>query len=413
MLNIYAAVILTTLALDYLLGLISSHLNLRSLNERLPDEFEGLYDAEAYSKSQQYTRDSTRFGRVSSTFQLLLLLGFWFLGGFNALDLWVRTLGWGEIPSGLAYIGILALAAGAASLPFSIYDTFVLEERYGFNKTTAAVFVSDLIKGVGLAVLLGGALLAAVLAFFQYAGQAAWLYCWAASTLWTLFMHFITPTWIMPLFNKFETLEEGELRDSLLAYAKKVRFPLRNVYVLDGSRRSSRANAFFMGFGRSKRVALYDTLIEQQSVPETVAVLAHEIGHYKKHHIAQSIVISIIHMGVLFWLLSIFISHPGLFEAFGMQHQSLYAGLLFFGLLYSPIELLLSTVLQVFSRRNEYEADRFACQTSSADHLVSGLKKLARENLDNLTPHPLHVFLHYSHPPMLQRIQRIRECKGN
>lgn len=412
MLNIYAVVILAALFLEYILGLISSQLNLRSLSERPPQELEGLYDEDAYRKSQQYTRDSTRLGRVSSTFSLLALLIFWFAGGFNWVDLWVRSLGWGEMLGGIAYIGVLALASSAASLPFSIYNTFVLEERYGFNKTTAGVFVADLLKGLGLAVVLGGALLTAVLAFFHYAGQAAWLYCWTAATGWIFFIQFIAPTWIMPLFNKFEPLAEGELRDSLMEYAKKVGFPLQNVYVLDGSRRSSRANAFFMGLGRSKRVALYDTLIEQQSVPEMVAVLAHEIGHYKKHHVAQGILISIVHTGVLFWLLSIFISHSGLFAAFGMQHQSIYAGLLFFGLLFSPIELLLSIVLQVFSRRNEHEADRFACRTSSAEHLVSGLKKLARENLDNLTPHPLHVLLHYSHPPLLKRIQHIRQLEG-
>ncbi|RMF65631.1 MAG: M48 family peptidase [Calditrichaeota bacterium] len=406
--NVYAIIILATLVFSFLLNLVTEILNLRALKGTLPEEFRGVYDAEAYRKSQEYTRVRTKFGFVTSTFGLALTLAFWFAGGFNALDQVVRGWHLHPILTGLTYIGILVFAKSLLSLPFSIYSTFVIEERFGFNKTTPATFAADLLKGLVLAIVLGGPLLAGVLAFFEYAGSAAWLYCWLATTLFTLFVQFIAPTWIMPLFNKFTPLEEGELRKAILAYAESVRFPVKNLFVMDGSKRSTKSNAFFTGFGKNKRIALFDTLIEKHTVPELVAVLAHEIGHYKKKHIIQGMVISVVHMGVMFYLLSIFISHRGLFEAFYMQQMSIYAGLIFFGMLYSPIELILSVFMQMFSRKNEYEADRYAAETTrNPDAMVSALKKLSRDNLTNLTPHPLYVFLNYSHPPVLDRIRAL------
>lgn len=406
--NVYAIIILTALLAEYLLSLISDLLNLRALSDRLPREFEDVYDAEDYQRSQQYTRDRTRFGILTSSVQLAVLLAFWHLGGFNLLDLWLRELGYGAVVTGLLYIGSLVLASSLLSLPFQIYSTFVIEERYGFNKTTPWTFVTDLLKGLALGVVLGGILLGGILWFFQTLGAQAWIYCWLAASAWTLFIQLIAPTWIMPLFNKFERLEDGELRESIMNYAHHVDFPLQNVYVMDGSRRSSKANAFFMGFGKRKRVALFDTLVEKQSVQELVAVLAHEVGHYKRRHITQNLIISLLHMGLLFFFLSFFLSEPGLFEAFYMDQVSIYAGLLFFGLLYSPIELLLSIAMQALSRKFEYEADAYAAQTYDAQALVSALKKLARQNLSNLTPHAFYVFLNYSHPPMLKRIRALR-----
>ncbi|HSR66703.1 MAG TPA: M48 family metallopeptidase [Acidobacteriota bacterium] len=406
--NVYGGIILAALLGEYLLSLISDLLNLRALSERLPEEFQDVYDAEDYRRSQQYTRERTRFGILTSSFNLVLLLAFWHVGGFNLLDLWLRQLGYGPLLTGLLYIGALVLASGLLSLPFQIYSTFVIEERYGFNKTTAKTFIADLLKGLALGALLGGVLLTGILWFFQTLGAQAWIYCWAAAVVWTLFLQLIAPTWIMPLFNKFEPLEQGDLRDSILDYADRVDFPLQNVFVMDGSRRSSKANAFFMGFGKRKRVALYDTLVEKQGVRELVAVLAHEIGHYKRRHVLQNLIISILYMGLLFFLLSLFLSEPGLFEAFYMDNMSIYAGLLFFGLLYSPIELLLSIAMQALSRKFEYQADEYAAQTYEAESLVGALKKLARQNLSNLTPHPFYVFLNYSHPPMVERIRALR-----
>jgi STE24 endopeptidase len=430
--NFYAVIILATLIVSYLIDLFTEVLNLKALRKELPREFEGVYDSGKYRKSQVYTRVRTHFGFITSTFGLAVVLIFWFSGGFNYLDQIVRGWEAGSIWTGLLYIGILVFARAFLSLPFSIYSTFVIEERFGFNKTTLKTFVLDLIKGTALGIVIGGAVLAGVLAFFEYAGNYAWLYCWIATILFSLFMQFIAPTWIMPLFNKFTLLEEGELRSAILSYADSVNFPLKNVFVMDGSKRSTKSNAFFTGFGKNKRIALFDTLsnafftgfgknkrialfdtlVEKHSVKELVAVLAHEIGHYKKKHIWQGTLISVIHTGIVFYLLSIFLSHRGLFEAFYMENMSVYAGLIFFGMLYSPIEMILSIFMQIFSRKNEYEADRFAVETTGEqEDMISALKKLSAHNLSNLTPHPVYVFLNYSHPPVLERIRVIRQVK--
>ena len=414
--NIYGAIILATLLASYLLDLITEIINLKALREELPEEFADVYDREKYRKSQAYTRERTRFGLLTSSFGLLVTLVFWFAGGFNYLDEIVRSWSLGPIWTGLLYIGILILARSAISLPFSIYSTFAIEERYGFNKTTPKTFILDLIKGTALGIVIGGAVLAGVLYFFEYSGPYAWLYCWIAVTLFSLVMQFIAPTWIMPLFNKFTPLEEGDLRSAIMDYARSVKYPLENLFVMDGSKRSAKSNAFFTGFGKHKRIALFDTLIENQTVPEIVAVLAHEIGHFKKKHILQGMVIGILHTGVMFYLLSIFLSHQGLFEAFYMENAAatpIYAGLIFFGMLFSPIEMILSVFMQIFSRKNEFEADRYAAQTTGdPESMVSALKKLSAHNLSNLTPHPLYVFLNYSHPPVLERIRAIRALAG-
>ena len=414
--NIYGVIILATLLASYLLDLITEIINLKALREELPEEFADVYDREKYRKSQAYTRERTRFGLLTSSFGLLVTLVFWFAGGFNYLDEIVRSWSLGPIWTGLLYIGILILARSAISLPFSIYSTFAIEERYGFNKTTPKTFILDLIKGTALGIVIGGAVLAGVLYFFEYSGPYAWLYCWIAVTLFSLVMQFIAPTWIMPLFNKFTPLEEGDLRSAIMDYARSVKYPLENLFVMDGSKRSSKSNAFFTGFGKHKRIALFDTLIENQTVSEIVAVLAHEIGHFKKKHILQSMVIGILHTGVMFYLLSIFLSHQGLFEAFYMENAAatpIYAGLIFFGMLFSPIEMILSVFMQIFSRKNEFEADRYAAETTGdPESMVSALKKLSAHNLSNLTPHPFYVFLNYSHPPVLERIRAIRVLAG-
>ncbi len=407
--NIYAVIILLALVANYLLNLISDFLNLKSLNKPLPDEFSDVYDSDKYKKAQEYTRARTRFGLLTSTISLIVLLVFWFAGGFNWVDQFVRDFGYGTIVSGLLFVGILVLAQTVISLPFSIYSTFVIEERFGFNKTTPGTFVSDRLKGLMLTIILGGPLLALVIGIFEYFGAVAWLYVWGVVILFTLFVQFIAPTWIMPLFNKFTPLEDGELKDAILDYAKKVSFPLQGIYKIDGSRRSSKSNAFFTGFGKNKRIALFDTLIENHTTPELVSVLAHEVGHYKKRHIPKNMIISFLHTGVMLWLLSLFIQMPGLHGAFFMEEISVYAGLLFFGLLYTPIEMILSVVMQVFSRKHEFEADRYAADTTgNPESMVAVLKKLSADNLSNLTPHPFHVFLNYSHPPVLQRIRSIR-----
>ena len=407
--NTYATIILLALLAEYALSLAADLLNLKALRPELPADFADVYDADRYRRSQEYTRARTRFGFVPATFDLVLVLGFWFGGGFRWLDDVLRGLGHGEIVTGILYMLVLVLAKAALGIPFSIWSTFVIEERFGFNKTTPRTFVLDLVKGLVLALVIGVPLLAAILWFFAAAGPYAWAWCWLVVTVFTLVLQFVAPTWIMPLFNKFTPLEEGELRAAVLGYARRVAFPLEGLFVIDGSKRSTKTNAFFTGFGKHKRVALFDTLIEKHSTDELVAVVAHEVGHYKRKHILKTMVIGVLHTGVVFYLLSVFLGHQGLFAAFGIEGTPVYAGLIFFGMLFTPIELLMSLFLQVWSRRNEFEADAYAKETTGAgENLVTALKKLSSENLSNLTPHPFYVALHYSHPPLEQRVAALR-----
>ncbi|MCI0446694.1 M48 family metallopeptidase, partial [bacterium] len=349
----------------------------RSLNENLPKEFEGIYDAEAYRKSQQYTRLNTRFDWLVSGLSLILTLAFWFLGGFNYIDEAVRTMEFNVIVTGIIYIGILVVLRVVFSLPFRIYSTFVIEEKFGFNKTNAGTFVTDLLKGALLSILLGVPLLAAMLWFFEFAGDLAWVYAWIGVTAFMLIVQFIAPTWIMPWFNKFTPLSNNELKTAILNYAQSVKYPVKDIFEMDGSKRSTKSNAFFTGFGKNKRIALFDTLLQKHSTDELLAVVAHEIGHYKKKHIIQGMAIGIAHTGIVFFLLSIFLTHQGLFEAFYMKNQSVYSGLIFFGMLYAPLEMILSIGMNVISRKNEFEADAFAASTTGrSDALIAALKKL-------------------------------------
>ena len=407
--NIFGIVILATILFSYFLELVTDYLNLKSLKPELPSEFSGVYDADKYKKSQEYTRVNTKFGFITSTFDLIVMLIFWFSGGFNFIDQLVRSWNLNSILSGISFIGIIIVLKGIIDFPFSVYSTFVIEEKFGFNKTTVKTFITDLIKGIFLGLILGIPLLGGILWFFDAAGTLAWIYCWAATTVFTLIIQFIAPTWIMPLFNKFTPLEEGELKTSIMNYAKSVDFSIKNVFVIDGSKRSSKSNAYFTGFGKNKRIALYDTLIAQQTVEELTAVIAHEIGHYKMKHIQKSMIISFVQTGVTFFVLSLFISNRNLFDVFYMTEISDYAGLIFFGMLYSPVEMILGIFMQMFSRKNEFEADHYAVETySNKNSLIEALKKLSVHNLSNLTPHPLNVFLNYSHPPVMERINAIR-----
>jgi len=406
--NVIAIIILVALLGEFVLHLTADMLNLRALREELPESFQGFYDADRYRQSQRYLRINTRFGWLCAVVNLVLVLMAWFLKGFPLLDQWVRNLHMGSIMNGLIYIGILVLAKAILQLPFSLYSTFVIEEHFGFNKTTWGTYALDLIKAALLSIVLGGILLSGVLAFFEYTGSNAWWYCWMGVTAFMLLVHYIAPAWILPLFNKFEALEDGELKDAIFNYARSIDFPLKNVMVMDGSRRSGKSNAFFTGFGSYKRIVLFDTLIERHSISELVAVLAHEMGHYKKKHILQQMLIGIAHTGIMFFLLSVFISHKGLFDAFFMQSASVYSGIIFFGMLYNPVEFFMGLLFQILSRKNEYEADKFAVETTGDPKpMADALKKLSVHNLSNLLPHRFYVFLNYSHPPVLDRIRAI------
>ncbi|MCI5130617.1 MAG: M48 family peptidase [Candidatus Electrothrix sp. EH2] len=413
--NPYLIFILTVLIVGYALDLLVSFLEIRSLQPELPAEFKDVYDEEKYRKSQEYSRVTTKFSLLQETVIFVCTLLFILAGGFNAVDLLARSAGWGTISTGLLFTGMLLLLSFLLGLPFSVYSTFVLEERFGFNKTTAKTFLLDLLKGVLLAGIIGVPLLAAVLWFFEVTGAMAWIYCWLAVTLFTFVLQFLAPVLIMPLFNKFTPLEDGELKQGITEYAAQQDFALQGIYTMDGSKRSTRLNAFFTGFGRFRRIVFFDTLIEQLNPQEIIAVLAHEMGHFKQKHILKMMVLSVVQTGLMFFILSLFLGNEQLFAAFGMEHISIYAGLIFFGFLYAPVSMLLSVVLHIYSRKNEYEADAWAVNTTEdqGEGLINGLKKLCVHNLSNLTPHPFTVFINASHPPVLQRIQAIRRLAQN
>lgn len=406
MVNGYFIFVLITVIGFFLLDFVSRMLNLSALKPELPGEFSDVFDAQEYSKSQDYTRVGTRFGLIEDTFSLVVFLAFWWLGGFGWLDAQVRNLIPGnEILQGLLFMASLFIGSTLINIPFELYDTFVIEEKFGFNKMTWATYFTDKLKGLLLAVAIGAPILALVLFLFDRFDTIAWLYGWIAVTGFSLLMVYLAPTYIMPLFNKFKPLEDGELKTAIQAMSQKCQFPLTEVYEIDGSKRSTKANAFFTGLGKNKKIALFDTLIEKNGVGELVAILAHEIGHFKKKHIIQSLVLSTLQMGVLFFLLGKFLNNRGLFDAFAVENVSVYGSLVFFTFLFEPLSKLLSVAMMMLSRKNEFEADAYAAEvTGRPEDLISGLKKLSKDNLANLTPHPFYVFLNYSHPPMLQRI---------
>lgn len=411
MINGYFLFVLVTVIGFYLLDLCGRLLNLSALKPELPTEFVDVFDADEYAKSQEYTRVGSRFSMVDDTFSLLVFLAFWWLGGFGWLDEFLRSDLQIEnsILRGLSYMGLLYVGSLILNLPFEWYDTFVIEEKFGFNKTTIGTFLADKAKALALAVILGAPILALILYLFERYENRAWIYGWIAIACFSLLMAYLAPQVILPLFNKFEPLADGELKTAIQDMSQKCQFPLTEVYEIDGSKRSTKSNAFFTGLGKNKKIALFDTLIRNHGIGELVAVLAHEIGHYKKKHILQSLVLSILQMGILFFLLGKFLNNPGLFEAFGVRETSVYCSLIFFSFLFEPISKLLSVGMMMLSRKNEFEADAYAADvTGKPEDLVTGLKKLSKDNLSNLTPHPFYVFMNYSHPPMLQRIAALQ-----
>ncbi|MBT8036829.1 MAG: M48 family metallopeptidase [Verrucomicrobiae bacterium] len=395
------------------LDFISALFNLKALDPQLPEEFRGVYDEEKYAKSQEYTRVSERYGIITSSYSLTLLIVFWFSGGFGWLDVWLRGFGWTDTVTGISFIGALFIGNTLLTLPFQIYDTFVIEERFGFNQTTPKTFVVDQLKGLILAAILGVPLLALVLWIFGTVTNA-WLWAWLAFTAFQLLMTYLAPTFILPLFNKFEPMEDGELKSSIQAMSQKCDFPLTEIHVMDGSKRSTKSNAFFTGFGKRKKIALFDTLIKNHGTDELLGVLAHEVGHFKKKHIIQRMIFLFVQTAVIFFLLGLVTDASSafarqLFDAFGVEQISTYAGLVFFMLLFAPVSRVLTVIGNLSSRKHEFEADAYAAEIQETpEHLIKALKKLAADNLSNLTPHPLPVFLDYSHPPMLVRINALK-----
>jgi STE24 endopeptidase len=398
----------------YLLDSVAKILNVRNLQEDVPPEFAGIYEPDRYRESQRYLRARTRFELISSTFDLGCLLLFWGLGGFERLDVWVRSLHQGSVVSGILYLGILAAARELLDLPFEAYATFVIEEQFGFNRATLKTFVLDRLKGWALAGFLMVGFLAVVLNLLEHFGLQVWPVAWIITATVPILLMYLAPTFILPMFFKFSPLPDGPLREGILTYCQKQRFPLRDLLMIDGSRRSSKANAFFTGFGRNKRIALFDTLIEKHTVPELIAVLAHEVGHFKYRHVIQHFVFAQINLCFLFVLASLCLSRPELYAAFGVTHPSYYVGFALFSLLVQPLAIILGVVLNFLSRRHEFQADRFAAEsTGDPESLILALKKLSKDSLSNLTPHPLLVALHFTHPPVLERIRALKSLDGN
>lgn len=414
--NPLAITLVVVLILLWNLEFIATLLNLKSLRSSLPKAFEGIFDADKYAKSQAYTRASSRYSLLTATYSLTILLVFWWAGGFAWVDENSRALGGPILRIGLLFIGFLYLGNYLLHLPFDLYDTFGLEERFGFNKTTPRTFFLDQVKSLLLTALIGLPLVAGILWIFLHVDHA-WLWAWVGVTAFTLLLTYLAPTLILPLFNKFEPMPEGELKDAIHKMAVHCEFPLTEISIMDGSKRSAKSNAFFTGFGKRKKIALYDNLIEQQSTEELVAILAHEIGHFKRKHIVQRMVLSVLQLGILFYLIGLVVDTGNafsqqLYPAFGipLERAQPHHGLVLFLILFKPVSLLLGIALNAWSRKHEFEADAYASQAQGTPaHLISALKKLSADNLSNLTPHRLRVILDYSHPPVLERIEKLEQ----
>ncbi|MBQ4915739.1 M48 family metallopeptidase [Maribacter sp. MMG018] len=393
---------------EFLLTTFLNYLNAKRFKDPVPEDVRDLYNADEYEKSQAYKYTNYRFGILTSTFSLVLILGFLLLGGFGWVDNLANQITTAPIPKALIFFGIILIGSDILSTPFSYYQTFVIEEKFGFNKTTLKTFILDKLKGWIMISIIGGIILSMVIWFFQWAGTNFWIYTWILVALFTVFTNLFYSKLIVPLFNKQEPLQNGSLKEKIESYANKVGFELNNIFVINGSKRSTKANAYFSGFGKEKRVTLYDTLINDLEEDEILAVLAHEIGHYKKKHIIFNLTTSILLSGLMLFVLSIFINNPNLSLAIGVAQPSFHAALISFGILYSPISEVTGLLMNYLSRKFEYEADNFAKNTFSETPLISSLKKLSKNSLSNLTPHPAYVFMHYSHPPLVKRIQNLK-----
>ena len=406
--EIIFSIIVVFLCLDFMLERVLESLNSKHMSPVLPDSLKGIYEEKEYSRFQSYKRENGRLDSWSSGVGFVVMIVFLVAGGFGWYNSWVVSLTDSVVWQTILFVVGLSVVSSVLDIPFDYYATFRIEEKYGFNKTTRRGYWLDAVKELFLSLVLGGVLLALVVWFYTWAGTYFWLYAWGAVTLFSVFMAMFYSQLIVPLFNKQTPLQEGSLRNKIQAFAGKVGFKLDNIYVIDGSKRSTKANAYFTGLGPKKRVVLYDTLIDELTEEEIVAVLAHEVGHYKKRHTLRSMVVSVIQMGVLFWLFSLCVNNAALSEALGGDRAYFQLGLIAFAILYSPVNLILGIGMNVWSRSNEYEADAFAARYYEGDYLVSGLKKISVKSLSNLTPHPLYEYIYYSHPSLLKRIDAIK-----
>jgi len=406
-------IIIAIVVFDFIFEKILDYLNYKNLSPTLPEALKGIYDEEKYAKSQAYEKVTSRFALLSSSFSFVLILLMLFSGGFGLLDEWVREMTDNIYFRTLLFFGVLGLAFDLLSLPFQVYSTFVIEEQFGFNKTSIGTFVLDKFKGWGLGIVIAGGLISFILWAWISSGSWFFLIVFGGLSTFMVFMSMFYSRLIVPLFNKQTPLEDGELKTAIRAFAEKAGFQLDNIFVIDGSKRSTKANAYFSGLGPKKRIVLYDTLINDLETDEIVAVLAHEVGHYKKKHIYKGLALSFAQSALMIWLLSLAVGRPELSQALGATESSFYIGLIAFGLLYSPISFFTGIISNMISRKHEYEADAFANKYHFGKQLIDGLIKLSVNNLSNLTPHRAYVFFHYSHPTLLQRKKAIEENELN
>ncbi|MBU2914312.1 M48 family metallopeptidase [Reichenbachiella agariperforans] len=394
---------------DFVFNKVLGILNNKSRKKPIPASLTGIYDEEKYADSQRYQTAVFKFSAISSTLSFFVMLAMLWFGIFGWLDAQVRAIAPVEYLSSLYFFGILYFASDILGLPFDIYGTFVIEEKFGFNKTTAKTFVLDKLKGWLMTLIVGGIIVGVFIALVALFPQTFWIYFWIVAAVLMVFINMFYTSLIIPLFNKLTPLGDGTLKDAITHYSQKVGFSLNNIFVIDGSKRSSKANAFFSGLGKKKKVVLYDTLIDQHSEEELVAVLAHEVGHYKKKHIVWSMILSMAQIGFMLWLLSLLISSSEVSWALGANSTSMHINVLAFGMLFSPVSTVIGILMNLLSRKNEYEADEYAVRTYDRKPLISALKKLTATNLGNLTPHPAYVFVNYSHPSLQQRIEAMEK----
>ena len=407
--NFMSVVILVGVFGLWKLELAATLLNLKAFPDRVPQALEGLMDDEKLDQARAYLRVNARFGILQSTVSLAVLLVFWAMGGFGWVDGLARSFSPSLVVAGLIFLSLLILGQSLISLPFSVYDTFVIEQKFGFNRATPATFIKDRLMGLALGAGIGLPLGAAVLWIFGNVAHA-WLWAWLVVTAFQLILTYLAPTLIMPLFNKFTPMPDGELKQEIEALGVKCAFPLTGVFVMDGSKRSTKANAFFTGLGKRKKIALFDTLVEKSSQPELLGVLAHEIGHFRCGHIKQRLAVGILQTAVIFFLLGLATDPEGkfaqlLFDAFGVQPISPHVGLVLFSILLEPVSKGLGVLANAWSRRHEFEADAYAARvTGDGAALGEALKKMTADHLSHPAPAPLRVWLDYSHPPLIQRL---------
>lgn len=400
-------IILAISIVSYVFDLLLEIVNLKAQRKEIPSEIASFYDQEKYLKSLSYTNEQTLFGFFKEGFSFLLSMSILVLGGFGWLDNFLRNYITQEIPLALAFFGATILVSDIITIPFQLYDTFVIEEKYGFNKTSIRTFVVDKLKGYALGAIIGGLLISILLYLIQSIGDNFWIWFGLIAIAFIFFVNMFYSSLILPLFNKLTPLEEGELKTSIETFAQKVNFPLDNIFVMDGSKRSNKANAFFSGIGKKKKIVLFDTLIKNHSKDELVAVLAHEVGHFKKKHIVYAFVLSAMQIAFTLYILSLMVFNQQLSIALGGTQQALHLNLIAFGILFSPISGISGLLMSIYSRKNEFEADAYAKQTFNGLSLANALKKLSVDSLDNLYPHPVYVFFCYSHPPLLKRLKAL------